>query len=398
MLASLALSLITGFAQAAPIDDSDLSRPAPAAAARLAAEASRVGDRRVFRLSAAGAVKLMQAGAPRVTGRAVILDENGAAVPARGARVALEDGPPTPVGADGRFSIPTAGRTGAAKLRLSLDNERWRFETNDGGHYEWQAAVELGPGGADLGDVAPFNGTENAKLGVLHLNYLRAVDFLEREADAKWWDKQLLVRIPGQADYFEPWNFALELTNAEAWDVDLHELGHAVMNGAMRTAPAGGEHYIDRCYSPALAWSEGWATFFAAAVRLRRDDPDARMGEHMVPRRAPIRIENVPADVCQGAGSEWRVSAALWDLYDSHVDGGDSAALGFLKLWQGIRSGRTDGIAAVWSLLEPRLGGAERENARASLVYNTVVPERAAPRPLDVARLAAPEFDGRRFP
>lgn len=394
----IAALLLSAAAQAAPIDDSDLSRPAPAGALRLAAEAARVGDRRVFALSAPGGIKLMQAGAPRVSGRAVILDEAGSPVPARGASVRLEDGAQTPVGADGRFSLAANGLTGKAKLRLSLDNPRWRFETNDGGHYEWQADVDLGPGGAELGDVAPFNGTENAKLGTLHLNYLRAVDFLERAADAKWWDKQLLVRIPGEADYFEPWNFALELTNAEAWDVDLHELGHAVMNGAMRTAPAGGQHYIDRCYSPELAWSEGWATFFAAAVRLDRGDPDARMGTHMVPRRAPIRIENVPDDVCKGEGSEWRVSAALWDLYDTHADGADAVGLDFRALWQGIRSGRTDGIASVWTLLEPRIAAGEREPARASLVYNFMLPERPAPRPLDVARLAAPDFDGAGVP
>lgn len=393
-----ALLLLAVSASAQRIDDSDLSRPAPHAA-RLVREGSSEKGRRVFGLATPGGVRLLaqpEAGGPRVTGRAVIFDETGAARPARLARVRLGDQEAVRVGEDGAFSLSARGLSGQVRLTLSLDNDRWRFENSDGNRYEWVSApFELGPGGADLGDVAPFSGAENAKLGLVHLTFLEGLDFLKRSADAEWWRKTLLVRWPGDGDFFEPWAFALELTNADAWDVNLHELGHAVMNGAMRAAPAGGQHYIDRCYTPELAWSEGWATFFALAVRRERGDPDARMGVHMVPRRAPIPVENVPADVCAGSGSEWRVAAALWDLYDTHADGRDAAALTFSDVWRAARAGRTDGIESVWALLSPRIDAQLRPAAEASLIFNTVLPERPAPPPPDLSRLRTPNFDGR---
>ncbi|MFP5501741.1 MAG: hypothetical protein ACLGIN_04575, partial [Candidatus Sericytochromatia bacterium] len=94
----------------------------------------------------------------------------------------------------------------------------------------------------------------------------------------------------------------------------------------------GGPHKIDECYSGGLAWSEGFASFFSAVISIRRDDPDAKF-EYMVPRRKPIRIENVPDDVCEGYTNEWRVSSALWDLYDTNEDGTDRVALSFKTIW-----------------------------------------------------------------
>ena len=70
-------------------------------------------------------------------------------------------------------------------------------------------------------------------------------------------------------------------------------------------------------------------------ISVKRDDPDAKF-EFMVPRRKPIRLENIPTDVCEGYTNEWRVSAALWDLYDTHNEGTDHVSLDFKTIWDAL--------------------------------------------------------------
>lgn len=55
----------------------------------------------------------------------------------------------------------------------------------------------------------------------------------------------------------------------------------------------------------------------------------------MVKRRAPIRFENVPADVCGKSTNEWRVIGFFWDLVDTHDDG-ESTSEAFSRLWKDL--------------------------------------------------------------
>ena len=366
------LLILTSAARAAHIDDSDFSQPAASAksASGLALEGRQEKGARVFALKTSGVSKTA-AGA--VTGRVVLLDRAGAPHPARLAKVRLDSETAwTPVGDDGSFSLnaPTAG---TFKIRVSFDGPRWNFRSDNGDAYEWESSPVAA--GSDVGTLSPAAGSENAKLGVLQLTYLEAVDFLAREATIDWWKEPLTVVWPGGADYFSPGEWTLHLTNPEAWDVVLHELGHAVMNGSMDAHTSGGSHKIDECYSEGLAWSEGWASFFAAAVRLSPDDADAKF-EFMVPRRAPIRVENVPADVCKGSASEWRVFAGLWDLYDRHEDGLDKVALGFGPIWKGVTSGTTSSVLDAYGLIAARLDPATRLLADDAMIQNTLLPAR----------------------
>ena len=208
--------------------------------------------------------------------------------------------------------------------------------------------------------------------------------------DVAWWNQPLTVNWPGTADFFSPWAWSLDVTNPIAWDVNLHELGHAVMAGAMNAEPASGQHKIDECYSQELAWSEGWASFLAAAVGLARDDADAKF-EFLVPRRAPIRVENVPADVCRGISNEWRVTAGLWDLFDTNADGRDQFAMPFALIWKALREKQTDGFLSGWALIAQQLNPDQRRAAQEGLTQNTLLPERSAlPEALPVTLLSAP--------
>jgi len=335
-------------------------------AAALPNEGRQDAEALVFPLSASASPASAAPGS--IAGRILLADRSGALKPARLAKVRLAGAAAwTTVGDDGGFVLAGAGASN--KISVSLDNARWAFRSSRGKSYLWEA----GPfaEGTDAGPLTPAPGSENAKLGVLHLTYLDALGFLAREATTDWWKKSLSVTWPSDGDYFNPGSWSLHLTDALAWDVVLHELGHAVMDGAMDARAAGGAHKIDECYSAGLAWSEGWATYFAGAVRLSPDDPDAKF-EFLVPRRAPIRLENVPADVCRGATNEWRVAAGLWDLTDRHADTGDTISLPFKTLWTGITGGVTGSVGDAWTLTAKSLDPVERRAGEEALRANSL--------------------------
>lgn len=404
------LALLFSLLAAAPAgaqatDDSDLSaRPAGRAGAlRLEAEGKRQGGRLVFRLvseKAAGA----GTGTPgTVSGRLLLAGGDGRPLPARLASATLvtasgKAGATAAVADDGYWELPLpSDALGEASVRFSLDSKLWAFEHPDHGTaYSWQSPSFRLPSAEPvrLGTLSPEPGSENAKVGLIHLTFLEALDAFARHGIATgWWRKTLTVNWPDTADYFSPWGFSLHLTTPHAWDVNLHELGHAVMNLSMRAASAGGQHKIDECYSAALAWSEGWATFFAGVVHLDPADPDARF-EYLVPRRAPIRLENVPDDVCRGQTNEWRVASALWDLYDANPDGTDSSNVAFGRLWSGWAGKPMGSLVDFMGLLKPALSPAEASAARAALRQNSIEPGGPdAGSPEAPLLLAAPGFD-----
>lgn len=101
--------------------------------------------------------------------------------------------------------------------------------------------------------------------------------------------------------------------------VILHEIGHFYEETWGRTDSPGGRHNGARVV-PTLAWSEGFATFFAAAVArdplyvdLRDSEAFVQNIEH-VSRREAIGTEGARLD---GALSEYLVAAVLWDLLDA---------------------------------------------------------------------------------
>jgi hypothetical protein len=154
------------------------------------------------------------------------------------------------------------------------------------------------------------------------------------------WTRQVQIIFPADGDYYS--GDKVRVTKGYQWDVVGHELGHAIYDQSRMGAFGGGPHRIDECYSDALALSEGWASFFAAWLKVDKNDPDAKF-EYMVPRRAPLRFEHVPADVCQGPRNEWRVTAFLWDLIDLNRDD-EEVEEGFAKLWRASAGKRSRGI------------------------------------------------------
>ena len=156
---------------------------------------------------------------------------------------------------------------------------------------------------------------------------------------------------------------------------DGHEIGHAIYHQALNARSTGGQHKIDDCYEGTLALSEGFATFFSGAINLQADDPDARFGAYLVPRRSPIRIENTPDDVCPGNRNEWRVASVLWDVYDRHSDKQDGMTLPLKDIWAAFSQPDKPAMRSAldaYALLRERLSPEGQAQLRQVFVQNTM--------------------------
>lgn len=177
----------------------------------------------------------------------------------------------------------------------------------------------------------------------IHQTIQRAIYTLTQVSDFKFWARPIAFIFPSDGDYYI--NDQVNLTLGHQWDVVAHEMGHAIYDQAVIGHFGGGSHKIDECYSSAMALSEGWASFFAAWVHTDLRDKDAKF-EYLVPRRAPVRFENVPPDVCGKPTNEWRVTSFFWDLIDANHDG-EVSQMAAKKLWDDLLNARVPSAKAA---------------------------------------------------
>ena len=218
-----------------------------------------------------------------------------------------------------------------------------RFSVGDGSPFSLLLPFECGK---SLKLVFRADSDGGQALGIWQ-TATRAKEKLQAEVGLQFWRRPIEFIWPGKGDYYS--GGSVNLTRGDHWDVVSHELGHAIYDQAGIGTFGGGQHYMDQCYSEAMALSEGWASFFAGWLNLEPSDPDAKF-EYMVPRRAPIRFETVPADVCGKSTNEWRVISWFWDLIDTHQDG-EQESESFLKLWTDLSQTHASSTARTREIL-----------------------------------------------
>jgi hypothetical protein len=123
----------------------------------------------------------------------------------------------------------------------------------------------------------------------------------------------------------------------------LHEYGHFVAYNFSRDDSPTGTHLLGNGeqLDPRLAYSEGWANFFAQAILndpnwVRTLGPNGSMGWGY-----SLEPNVFPWDQPSYA-SEWTVGGVLWDLFDTSADEGDTLALGLGPLWKALTGGMRD--------------------------------------------------------
>lgn len=123
-------------------------------------------------------------------------------------------------------------------------------------------------------------------------------------------------------------------TDSDEYDdsVLIHEYAHMLAAKFSRDDSIGGAHRIGDNLDPRVAWSEGWANFFSAAVRndsVYRDSSGPG-GSNVL--RFDLE-ENYPPGSWTGYGSETSVQALLWDFFDDKSEPGDLAQFDFSQIW-----------------------------------------------------------------
>ncbi len=112
--------------------------------------------------------------------------------------------------------------------------------------------------------------------------------------------------------------YQIRLGSDDAYDESavLHEVGHFVFHRFGTTGSGGGGHGTQVVVDPGLAWEEGRATWFSAAVRGEARYVDAR-GEDPLGTTYAIDLERRdPRDAPDRLDSEATVFRVLWDLAD----------------------------------------------------------------------------------
>ncbi|HCP44821.1 MAG TPA: hypothetical protein DIU15_02155 [Deltaproteobacteria bacterium] len=107
-----------------------------------------------------------------------------------------------------------------------------------------------------------------------------------------------------------------------------HEMGHVAMFLLSESDSPGGAHSPWDRVSPALAWGEGWASYFGSTVLRSGRYIDTRHGGVAV----NYSIESLPSSIplgtrsgnFSGSISEAVVSAVLWDMHDTTNESKDT--------------------------------------------------------------------------
>ena len=142
--------------------------------------------------------------------------------------------------------------------------------------------------------------------------------------------------------------------------VVLHEYGHFIEHQYADTDSPGGSHIGNSIIDARLAWGEGWAHFFQAAISgnpIYRDTTGNTDGatQNYFDENLETPENDIPSTLGEGNFREFAITRTLWDLIDPHPvsnsgqngseDGSENATIPFAELWA-VFTGTTNGFKA----------------------------------------------------
>ena len=143
-----------------------------------------------------------------------------------------------------------------------------------------------------------------------------------------------------QSSFFDPGRNAAYLVGDRSVDSDefddsviLHEYAHFLAERFSRDDSGGGPHFPGDMLDPRVAWSEGWANFFAGLVQ---GHPDYRDSSGLAGAGGiGFDLEANSADLSRpGYWDEFSVHSLLWDLVDIRDDPGDQVSWPYSLVWK----------------------------------------------------------------
>ncbi|MFO0954295.1 MAG: hypothetical protein U0835_24690 [Isosphaeraceae bacterium] len=202
------------------------------------------------------------------------------------------------------------------------------------------------------------------------------------------------------------------------WDVIAHEYGHYLSAVNNFAGGPGGDHSPfdnlsesrgSKTIGLPLAFDEGWATFFG--VSALRSIGASVAGDPSIGDRSYDDSEDqignfdLEASVGLGEDNEISVQSALWDLYDSEQDDGDTLAISDKVLFELIKGNAVTTIGGVWNALLTRFPKVE-DQVKLGAIFedHKIAPRIAAPasnaqfKPTDTIQLSwFPQGGGPQF-
>jgi hypothetical protein len=309
----------------------------------------------------------------------------GAYVPARRVTVRLvreEDGAVLASGLTdegGRYNLPftndgTPGFRLEVQARADQDGLRQQVTTLDEELYIWQTEEVFDDSQQAVYEDLDMDIPESANGGALNVFDIGVRGSDTALAGANRRPDQMLTftwtrgKKPGRynaSDYLSLWNtirLAGELADPDVYDdwTIAHEYGHFVMQVLGTSGLPGGDHQLDQRAEPGLAWSEGWATWFATQVLQGSTYIDLTAGS----ASTVYDIETLPSVVplgnegrkLEGNVGEAVISAVLLDIADDLDEPKDTISLRDQSAWYvfryPMRSGKTDRGASGADLVD----------------------------------------------
>ncbi len=136
----------------------------------------------------------------------------------------------------------------------------------------------------------------------------------------------------------------------------LHEYGHFLEANFAKSDSPGGSHSGNGVIDPRLAWSEGWANFFQAAVSGSPYYQDTIRNSNCSQGTAlqinlvlyeKTNFQDVPTVSNEGLYREASVSRSLWQAMSSSSGNGMGASIGFNYIWRAFTNSSVGGLAAT---------------------------------------------------
>lgn len=212
-----------------------------------------------------------------------------------------------------------------------VDNMGVEYSVSSTTFSNWDLSTDLGVGTITAGKIT-FGGEQANPFNLLD-QAVAVIDYVKARGAA---NPIATVRMvwPGGSGSFAS-NSTATIADDDGYDdlVQLHELGHVVHNLYSDSDSPGGAHsFGESDQDPRLSFGEGWATFFAGAVRQSQGlfDPGFYMDCNGAAATGGVqlsmRMENGSpyASATGGEADEGAVFCALWDVVDTVAtnDGG----------------------------------------------------------------------------